>query len=70
MRWSSRYLQKCPQRHITPALIVAWVLTLTGCSVYDGIVHKQATSTFDDVAADQGYQPCLMLGLPANTEVH
>lgn len=34
-----------------PALIVAGALTLTGCSVYDGVVHKQATSTFEGVAA-------------------
>lgn len=34
-----------------PALIIAGALSLSGCSVYDGLVHKQATSTFDDVEA-------------------
>lgn len=31
-----------------PALIVAGLLALTGCSAYDSLVHKYATSTFDD----------------------
>ncbi|AQY02669.1 hypothetical protein [Microbacterium foliorum] len=31
------------------ALIVVGLMSLTGCSAYDSIVHKQATSTFDDV---------------------
>lgn len=34
-----------------PALLLAGALTLSGCAAYDSIVHKQATSTFDDVAA-------------------
>lgn len=34
-----------------PALIAVGLLSLTGCSAYDSLVHKQATSTFDDVAA-------------------
>ncbi len=34
-----------------PALIVVGLLSLTGCSAFDSLVHKQATSTFDDVAA-------------------
>lgn len=34
-----------------PALILAGLLSLSGCSAYDSLVHKQATSTFDDVAA-------------------
>jgi hypothetical protein len=34
-----------------PALILAGVLSLTGCSAYDSLVHKQATSTFDDAGA-------------------
>lgn len=34
-----------------PALIVAGLLSLTGCSAYDSLVHKHATSTFDDVKA-------------------
>lgn len=33
------------------ALLVAGLLSLTGCSVYDSLVHKQATSTFVDVEA-------------------
>ncbi|MDR6142805.1 hypothetical protein QE375_002359 [Microbacterium foliorum] len=33
------------------ALIVVGLMSLTGCSAYDSIVHKQATSTFDDVEA-------------------
>lgn len=32
-----------------PALVIAGLLSLTGCSAYDSLVHKQATSTFDDV---------------------
>jgi hypothetical protein len=36
-----------------PALILAGVLSLTGCSAYDSLVHKQATSTFDDAGAFQ-----------------
>lgn len=34
-----------------PALLLAGLLSLAGCSAYDSLVHKQATSTFDDVAA-------------------
>lgn len=34
-----------------PALIVVGLISLTGCSAYDSIVHKQATSTYDDVEA-------------------
>lgn len=34
-----------------PALIAVGLLSLTGCSAYDSLVHKQATSTFDDAAA-------------------
>ncbi|WP_144876737.1 hypothetical protein [Microbacterium sp. 1.5R] len=34
-----------------PALIVAGLLSLTGCSAYDSLVHKYATSTFDDAEA-------------------
>ena len=34
-----------------PALIALGLLSLTGCSAYDSLVHKQATSTFDDVGA-------------------
>lgn len=34
-----------------PALILAGLLSLTGCSAYDSLVHKQATSTFDDATA-------------------
>ncbi|WP_141651263.1 hypothetical protein [Microbacterium sp. 3J1] len=34
-----------------PALILAGMLSLTGCSAYDSLVHKQATSSFEDVAA-------------------
>ena len=34
-----------------PALIVVGLLSLTGCSAFDSLVHKQATSTFDDVTA-------------------
>lgn len=33
------------------ALLAAGMLSLTGCSIYDSLVHKQATSTFDDVGA-------------------
>ncbi len=33
------------------ALLLAGAMTLTGCAAFDSIVHKQATSTFDDVAA-------------------
>lgn len=33
------------------ALALAGLLSLTGCGAYDSLVHKQATSTFDDVAA-------------------
>lgn len=32
-----------------PALVIAGLLSLTGCSAYDSLVHRQATSTFDDV---------------------
>lgn len=34
-----------------PALIITATLSLAGCSAYDGLVHKQTTSTFDDVEA-------------------
>lgn len=34
-----------------PALIAVGLLSLTGCSAYDSLVHKQATSTFDDTTA-------------------
>lgn len=34
-----------------PTLIVVGLLSLTGCSAYDSLVHKQATSTFDDTTA-------------------
>lgn len=34
-----------------PALLLAGLLSLAGCSAYDSLVHKQATSTFDDAAA-------------------
>ncbi|MER7448631.1 hypothetical protein, partial [Microbacterium sp. NPDC097977] len=34
-----------------PALIAVGLLSLTGCSAVDSIVHKQSTSTFDDVEA-------------------
>lgn len=34
-----------------PALIAVGLLSLTGCSAYDSLVHKQVTSTFEDVAA-------------------
>lgn len=34
-----------------PALIAVGLLSLTGCSAFDSLVHKQATSTFEDVAA-------------------
>ena len=34
-----------------PALIVAGLLALTGCSAYDSLVHKQSTSTFEDAGA-------------------
>nr|WP_314840819.1 hypothetical protein [uncultured Microbacterium sp.] len=34
-----------------PGLILAGLLSLTGCGAYDSLVHKQATSTFDDAAA-------------------
>lgn len=33
------------------ALIVVGALSLSGCSAFDSIVHKQSTSTFDDAAA-------------------
>ena len=33
------------------ALIVVGVVSLSGCSAYDSLVHKYATSTFDDTAA-------------------
>ncbi|PCE16324.1 hypothetical protein AUC47_00260 [Microbacterium sp. SZ1] len=34
-----------------PALIVAGLLSLSGCSAYDSLVHKYSTSTFDDANA-------------------
>ncbi|MEN0024633.1 MAG: hypothetical protein AAGC61_15205 [Microbacterium sp.] len=34
-----------------PALLLAAGVTLTGCSAYESLVHKQSTSAFDDVAA-------------------
>lgn len=34
-----------------PALIAVELISLTGCSAYDSIVHKQATSTFADADA-------------------
>lgn len=34
-----------------PALFLAGALALTGCSAYDSLVHKQATSTFEDADA-------------------
>lgn len=34
-----------------PVLIVAGLITLSGCSVYDSLVHKQTTSSFDDADA-------------------
>ncbi|MFS0853919.1 hypothetical protein [Microbacterium sp. 179-I 3D4 NHS] len=34
-----------------PALVLAGMLSLTGCSAYESLVHKQATSTFDDAEA-------------------
>ncbi|OAN43259.1 hypothetical protein [Microbacterium sp. H83] len=34
-----------------PAFILAGMLSLTGCSAYDSLVHKHATSTFADVGA-------------------
>lgn len=34
-----------------PALIAVGLISLTGCSAYDSIVHKQATSTYDDAEA-------------------
>ncbi|MEV7608484.1 hypothetical protein AB0N61_03280 [Microbacterium sp. NPDC089320] len=34
-----------------PALLLVGALALTGCAAYDSIVHKQATSTFDDLDA-------------------
>lgn len=37
------------------ALIAAGLVALTGCSAFDQIAHKQATSTFDDVdGVDEG----------------
>lgn len=33
------------------ALVLLGLTSLAGCSAYDSIVHKQATSTFDDVEA-------------------
>lgn len=32
-------------------LLTAGMLSLTGCSVYDSLIHKQTTSTFEDVEA-------------------
>lgn len=32
-----------------PALIIARIVSMTGCSAYDSLIHKQATSTFKDV---------------------
>lgn len=32
-----------------PALIIAGMLSLTGCSAYDSLVHKHATSTFENI---------------------
>lgn len=34
---------------VAPALIIAGIFSMTGCSVYDSVIHKQATSTFEDV---------------------
>jgi len=34
-----------------PALIIVGLVSLTGCSAYDSLVHKHATSTFDDAKA-------------------
>ncbi|MCM3778095.1 hypothetical protein [Microbacterium hydrocarbonoxydans] len=34
-----------------PALIAAGLLALTGCSAYDSLVHKYATTAFDDRSA-------------------
>lgn len=31
-----------------PALIIAGLLSLSGCSAYDSLVHKYSTSRFDD----------------------
>lgn len=36
---------------VAPALLAVAALSLTGCSAYENLVHKQATSTFDDVDA-------------------
>lgn len=33
------------------ALIAVGLISLTGCSAYDSIVHKQATSTYEDAQA-------------------
>ncbi len=40
-----------------PALLLAGLLSLSGCSAYDSLVHKQATSTFEDVAAFEDAAP-------------
>lgn len=34
-----------------PALVAVGLVSLTGCSAVDSILHKQSTSTFDDVGA-------------------
>ncbi len=33
------------------ALLLGGMLSLSGCSLYDSLIHKQATSTFEDVDA-------------------